>query len=221
MKIATQEELEGHHKATVRGAIEGGLAGFAIALPLGYLANRRWAGFRAMPVQLKTLAAILIILPAYAIQAERRGVEFDESTWTGVGVRELERVKSEEERHWESLSRTERLKEWAMKNQYKVILGSWAVSMGVAGAIVMANRHQTMPQKIVQARMWAQGLTVGVLIGAGVLTHTQRQERFEHRSIDHSWANVIEEQQKEEEEEAERKKLGLALPARVHAPLAH
>ncbi|KIP08311.1 hypothetical protein PHLGIDRAFT_88268 [Phlebiopsis gigantea 11061_1 CR5-6] len=213
MKIATQEELEGHHKATVRGAIEGTLAGFALALPAGYLANRRWPAFRAMPIQLKTLAAILIILPTYAIQAERRGVEFDESTWTGVGVRELQRVKSEEERHWEGLSRTQRVKEWAMKNQYKVILGSWAVSMGVAGAIVMANRYQTMPQKIVQARMWAQGLTVGVLIGAGVLTQSQRQERIEHRSVDHSWANVIEEQQKEDEDEAARKRL--ELPTRV------
>ena len=29
--------------------------------------------------------------------------------------------------------------------------------------------------------MWAQGLTVGVMVGAGVLTHTQRQRRFEER----------------------------------------
>ena len=68
-----------------------------------------------------------------------------------------------------------------MRNQYKVIVGSWAASMAVAGAIVMANRHQTMPQKIVQARMWAQGLTIGVIIGAGVLTQSQRQKRFEER----------------------------------------
>lgn len=68
-----------------------------------------------------------------------------------------------------------------MKNQYKVIVGSWAVSMGIAGAIVMANKHQTYPQKIVQARMWAQGLTIGVLIGAGVLTQNQRAEAFKDR----------------------------------------
>ena len=94
-----------------------------------------------MPIQLKTLAAILIILPTYAIQAERRGVEFDESTWTGVGVMELQRVKSEEERHWESLSAMGKLKEWAMHNQYKVIVGSWAASMAIAATIVMRNRY--------------------------------------------------------------------------------
>jgi hypothetical protein len=41
-------------------------------------------------------------------------------------------------------------------------------------------RHQTLPQKIVQVRMWAQGLTIGVLIGAGVLTHSQRQAALQH-----------------------------------------
>jgi hypothetical protein len=134
-----------------------------------------------MPVQLKTLGAIIIILPLYAIQAERRGVEYDESTWTGVGVRELERVKTEDEKHWESLSMVAKGKEWAMKNQYKVILGSWALSMGIAAAVVMRNPYQSTPQKIVQARMWAQGLTIGTIIGAGVLTQTQRQRQFETR----------------------------------------
>ena len=180
-QLATPEELEGHHKATVRGAIEGFAAGFAIALPGWYIANKKWPAFRAMPVQLKTLAAILIVLPAYAIQAERRGVEYDESTWTGVGAKELERVKTVEEQRWESLTTTGKLKEWANQNQYKVILGGWALSMGVASAIVMTNKYQTTPQKIVQARMWAQGLTVGTIIGAGVLTHAQRQQRYENR----------------------------------------
>lgn len=43
-------------------------------------------------------------------------------------------------------------------------------------------RHQTLPQKIVQVRMWAQGLTIGVLIGAGILTHNQRQAALQRVS---------------------------------------
>ncbi|KAI0092726.1 hypothetical protein BDY19DRAFT_502019 [Irpex rosettiformis] len=210
MKFATQEELEGHHRATVRGALEGLAAGFAISIPGGFYLNRKWPAFRALPVQLKSLAAIIVILPLYAIQAERRGVEFDESTWTGAGMKEIERVKTQEQLHWESLSTKDKFKEWAMKNQYKVILGSWAASMGIAGAIVMANRHQTYAQKIVQARMWAQGLTVGVLIGAGVLTQSQRAEAFKERQVDHSWANIIEGQKQIEEEESRKK---VALPS--------
>ena len=34
--------------------------------------------------------------------------------------------------------------------------------------------YQTMPQKIVQARVWAQGLTIGIIIAAGIITSSQR-----------------------------------------------
>lgn len=42
-------------------------------------------------------------------------------------------------------------------------------------------RHQSTAQKVVQARMWAQGLTIGVMVAAGILTHQQRQEAAQHR----------------------------------------
>ena len=63
--------------------------------------------------------------------------------------------------------------------------------------------------------MWAQGLTIGVLIAAGILTHQQRQKAFENRAIDHSWKEMLEEAQREE---AASKKI--VLPTRaVPAPL--
>ncbi|KAI9001422.1 hypothetical protein BD414DRAFT_533168 [Trametes punicea] len=200
MKFATEEELAGHHAATVRGAIEGIIGGLAISLPATWYANRKWAYFRRLPPHLKALGIVLVVAPCYAIQAERRGVEFDKSTWTGAGKAELEREERLEEAKWSSLDNKAKLKEWAMRNQYKIILGSWAASMCVAGAIVMRNRYQSTPQKVVQARMWAQGLTIGVLIAAGILTQTQRSQSHENRSVDHSWAHILEEQEKEEKE---------------------
>ena len=54
--------------------------------------------------------------------------------------------------------------------------------------------------QIVQARMWAQGLTVGVLIAAGELTHAQRQKAIDggplhHAVVDHSWRDIVEHEQ--------------------------
>ena len=66
--------------------------------------------------------------------------------------------------------------------------------------MIRFRSYQSTPQKIVQARMWAQGLTIGVLIAAGVLTQTQRQQAHENRSVDHSWAEILDEQEKEEKE---------------------
>ncbi|KAI0327759.1 hypothetical protein GY45DRAFT_1088596 [Cubamyces sp. BRFM 1775] len=200
MKFATEEELAGHHAATVRGAIEGVIGGLALSLPASWYAQRNWAYYRSLPPHLKALGIILVVGPCYAIQAERRGVEFDQSTWTGAGKAELEREERIQQARWQTLDTKAKFKEWAMHNQYKIILGSWAASMAVAGTIVMRNRYQSTPQKIVQARMWAQGLTIGVLIAAGVLTQTQRKESHDNRSVDHSWAHILEEQEKEEQE---------------------
>ncbi|KAI0698526.1 hypothetical protein C8T65DRAFT_660480 [Cerioporus squamosus] len=200
MKFATEEELAGHQRATVRGALEGVAAGLAISLPASWYMHRRWPAFRALPIQLKALGVILVVGPAFAIQAERRGVEFDESTWTGAGKAVLDREEKATESRWEALSSREKFRDWAMRNQYKIILGSWAAGMAVAGTVVMRNRYQSTPQKVVQARMWAQGLTIGVLIAAGVLTQSQRSQAHQNRSVDHSWQNILDEQEREEKE---------------------
>ncbi|KAI0650296.1 hypothetical protein C8Q79DRAFT_1006578 [Trametes meyenii] len=213
MKFATEEELAGHHAATVRGAIEGIIGGLAISLPASFYLQRNWASYRRLPPHLKALGVILVVGPTYAIQAERRGVEFDKSTWTGAGKAELDREERVAESRWQALDAKAKLKEWAIQNQYKVILGSWAASMALAGAIVMRNRYQSTPQKVVQARMWAQGLTIGVLIAAGVLTHTQRQQQHDNRTVDHSWVHILEEQEKEEREKQQELKLHQLSPA--------
>ena len=65
--------------------------------------------------------------------------------------------------------------------------------------------------------MWAQGLTIGVLIAAGILTQSQRSEAQAHRSVDHSWKNILEEQEKEEKEiESRLGRLPSSQPAHAH-----
>ena len=138
----------------------------------------------------------------------------DLSHRTGATRRVIESAKRKEESQWQKLTPGQKVLQWAKQNQYSVILGSWAVSMAIAGTIVMRDRygrlvsslvcmwslmkfisygrHQSTSQKVVQARMWAQGLTIGVLVGAGILTHQQRQEAAEHRGVvDHSWKDVV------------------------------
>ena len=74
----TQEELKAFDRATIRGSIEGVVAGLAISLPASFAAQRYWPAYRALPLPLKALGVVLIVGPTWAIQTERRGVEFDE-----------------------------------------------------------------------------------------------------------------------------------------------
>ena len=65
--------------------------------------------------------------------------------------------------------------------------------------LTSVSRHQSTSQKVVQARMWAQGLTIGVLITTGIITHSQRDEAAKHHAVDHSWRELLDAEAKEAE----------------------
>ena len=58
----------------------------------------------------------------------------------------------------------DRAQKWLSDNRYHVVLGSWAASMTAAFAIVGRSPHLSTTQKLVQARVYAQGLTLAVII---------------------------------------------------------
>lgn len=53
--------------------------------------------------------------------------------------------------------------DWAATNKYSIVFASWVASMGAAFAMVSRSPLSTS-QKLVQARVYAQGLTLGVMI---------------------------------------------------------
>ncbi|KAF8806269.1 hypothetical protein BYT27DRAFT_7191593 [Phlegmacium glaucopus] len=202
MKRLTDKQLEEHDIASRRGAIEGFLGGGAVALAGSYWAHHYTSTYRRLPISLKALGIILVAAPCLSIQAERRGLEYDRSQWEGDSMRVIDEKALEEARRWDRLSINEKLGDWAARRQYSIIIGGWATSLGVAAAIISRNKYQTFAQKIVQARMWAQGLTIGLLIVAGALTHGQRLLRAEERQHDHSWKDLLEQQERDRRQEA-------------------
>ncbi|KAG6828653.1 hypothetical protein H0H92_007122 [Tricholoma furcatifolium] len=192
--LATHEDIEGHAAASRRGAVEGAIASGIVALGGSYYAQRRFAGYRSLPLSLKCLGVVIVVAPCLSIQAERRGLEFDKSKWEGEGVRFLHGRQMEEEARWEEMSTKDKLADWADRHQYSIILGGWASSLAFAGAIISRDRQ------IVQARMWAQGLTIGILIVAGALTQAKRAAAAKHPNTDHSWRAMLEHQEQEARE---------------------
>ena len=63
-----------------------------------------------------------------------------------------------------SESTFQRLKDWGRENRYPIVTASWVASMGIALGLVGRNPYLTGAQKLVQARVYAQGLTLAVLI---------------------------------------------------------
>jgi len=98
-----------------------------------------------------------------------------------------------------------RIGTWAIDNQFKIIFGSWVAGMAVAGGLISRNKFLTTSQKVVQTRMWAQGLTIGVILAAGIATQSKRHVgEMHHAPIDHSWESTMAAEQKLEAERKER-----------------
>ncbi|RPD67327.1 hypothetical protein L226DRAFT_529676 [Lentinus tigrinus ALCF2SS1-7] len=206
MKIVTKEELDAQQHATIVGGLKGLAGGLGFALPASYIAYRRFPYYRALQPSLKAFGVILVAVPAFVICAERAGQMFEREQWKDAGAAELETIEAREQRRWQNLSVGQKVSDFVSRHQYGVIVGSWATAMAGTFGYIMRDPYQTVPQKIVQARVWAQGLTIGIIIAAGILTSSQRAKnrgdeddpRFRHLPIDHSWKDILEQEQKEQ-----------------------
>nr|GAT51235.1 predicted protein [Mycena chlorophos] len=201
MKLVTPEQFAAHAAASRRGALEGGSAGLAVGGLASYYAQRRFAYYRSLPPSLKILGILFVASPAMAIQAERRGLEYDRSQWEGDSAELLKTQEHVALTRWEQLSVKDKVADWASRHEYSIIVGGWALSLVAAGAIISRNRYQTTAQKIVQARMWAQGLTIGIILtAAGFKTNLNRGEEPAKPVIDHSWMEVLAQQERDRQE---------------------
>jgi len=202
MRPLTDKQVQEHEAASRRGALEGLLAGGAVALAGSLYAQKHWHAYQRLPPSLKALGVIILAAPAFSIQAERRGIQYERSQWSGEGLRVMDERELQRMKRWDSMTLGQKIGDWSYRHQYSLIMGSWAASLGLAAAIISRNKYQTYPQKIVQARMWAQGLTIGLIIAAGALTHTKRAKMAEEAQHDHSWMDMVEQQERDRREEA-------------------
>ncbi|KAF7302199.1 HIG1 domain-containing protein [Mycena indigotica] len=202
MKLVTEEQFKAHAAASRRGALEGTLVGGGLGVLASYYGQRRWAYYRSLPHSLKILGILFVTAPALSIQAERRGLEYDRSQWEGDSARLLETQEQAAMDRWENLGAKDKIADWARRHEYSIIVGGWALSLALAGAIISRDRYQTTAQKIVQARMWAQGLTIGIILtAAGLKTNLNKGESASRPIPDHSWMEVLEQQERDRQEE--------------------
>ncbi|KAJ9635649.1 uncharacterized protein PV06_08813 [Exophiala oligosperma] len=163
MKLLTKEQEQEHYRQTLKGGTIGGTVGLAVGTVGVLLAQRRYHFFRNLTLPLKaflvtsagTFAGIVEAdhySRAYEIQSNPIDVEFH--------ARQAERERAEKA----GKTFTERAMDFGRRERYKIVAGSWIASMGIAFAMVNRNKYLTGPQKIVQARVYAQFLTLGVLV---------------------------------------------------------
>lgn len=163
MKILTKEQEREHYNAVLYGGAVGGSLGLAAGTVAVALAQRRYHFFRNLTLPLKAFLVTSSGTFAGIINADHYSRKYEsESNPIDVEYRQRESERAAAEKAGKTF--TERAMDFGRKERYKIVGASWIGSMVAAFAIVNRNKYLSGPQKLVQARVYAQFLTVGVLV---------------------------------------------------------
>ncbi|CAO2648620.1 Nn.00g078870.m01.CDS01 [Neocucurbitaria sp. VM-36] len=163
MKVLTKEEEQAHYNATIKGGSIGGVIGVAIGAAAVVGASRRYTSFRALTVPFRAFLVASSGTFVAVIAADRASAAYD-IEHTPEKKRQVEREREREALLEANKSTYERAKEWATDNRYPLLFGFWVASMAGSWTLVNRNPYLSGSQKLVQARMYAQGGTLAALL---------------------------------------------------------
>lgn len=163
MKIISKEEEQEHFGVVLRGGLIGGSIGLALGLGGVLGASRRYPAFRSLTLPFRSFLVTSAGTFGAMVIAERYSINYQRSHDSMNNYLEETHRAAEEARRAHK-TEWQRLMDWGRENRYSIVFTSWLASMGIALALVGRNKYLSTSQKVVQARVYAQGLTLAVLI---------------------------------------------------------
>jgi len=162
MKILTAEEEQAHYNATLKGGLMGGVLGTAAGALGVYAASARYPAFKGLTLPFRTFLVASTGTFASIVYADSYSRSYEDAR-RGPSQYEDEQQELQKQLNAQKSSK-QRTMEWLQENRYKIVFGSWVASMAAALGIVGRNRYLTGQQKLVQARVYAQGFTIAAVI---------------------------------------------------------
>lgn len=164
MKVLSKQEEDEHYQHVLEGGIKGGAAGLGTGL-VGLLTARRLSsGVRGLTVPFQAFLVTGVTVFSLIIGADRYSRKFEHKIWERYG--ESQTVVSAPAG---SLSTSQSVLKTMNQYRWHIIGGSWLTGMAGSLAVVSRNRYLSTSQKVVQARMYAQGITLAVLLASAVI----------------------------------------------------
>lgn len=150
--------------ATVYGGTIGGLLGTAAGAVGVLAASRRYPAFRGLSLPFRAFLITSGGTFAAIIQADRYSRQFETARHPEKSYTDKQQTLQDELESQKPFSK--RAMDWGNKNRYSIVFGSWVASITAAFGIVGRNPYLSGQQKLVQARVYAQGLTLAVVIAS-------------------------------------------------------
>ncbi|KAK9701106.1 Replication factor C, subunit RFC4 [Basidiobolus ranarum] len=173
--MSSDLKLEGYRDSAVKGAAAGGLAGLAIG-GIGLLLSPKFAPkLNTLSVPLKAFWVGSAVIAGAVINGERAYHTFDRHVRASIPSKHMAPIL-----HEHVVTQSEpapSMSEFIAEHRYSIIGGTWAIGMSISMLYLSRQKYMTFTQKLVQARMYAQAITIIALTAtAGVSMTTKRED---------------------------------------------
>ncbi|KAK1820299.1 Replication factor C, subunit RFC4 [Friedmanniomyces endolithicus] len=162
MKILSPEEEREHYNATLYGGTLGGLAGVGAGSLGVWAASQRYPAFRTLSIPFRAFLITSTGTFSAIVSADSYSRHFERSRNPQKQYKDEDQTLMEQANAQKSSQ--QRAMAWLSENRYSVVFGSWVASMSAALGLVGRNPYLSTQQKLVQARVYAQALTIAVVI---------------------------------------------------------
>ncbi|EEQ30948.1 Replication factor C, subunit RFC4 [Microsporum canis] len=202
MKLLTKEVEDAHNKAVLQGVTIGGIAGLIGGWAGVLIASKRWAGVRNLTLPMKAFLVTSTGTFTGIVAADHGSRSFERSQRQDMEFLE-DRENRLRQQELAEMSIRDRVFEFARREKYKIVGLTWIASMAGSFALVSRSPYLSGPQKIVQARVYAQGLTLAVLCataafeisdqrkGRGIADAVRARSKKDKNSPDDLWKDMV------------------------------
>ncbi|KAI5954127.1 RCF2 [Candida margitis] len=202
MKILSTDEKNAHMNYLLsqgaKGLVYGGVVSAGIYSFFKYRRPARFATFTA------SVKAAIIVVPTIGISAfwaDQGSWEFDKMMHQSEYTQQQ---MLEEHRKFNSLSTSEKIFTTLGAHKYQIIIAAWAASLYGSWTIINRDKVMTTAQKAVQARVYAQAITVVLLLGTILLSLKEAEiNKSKPAPLPH-WKQVLLEKEAEKQEDEHR-----------------
>ncbi|PVU98955.1 hypothetical protein BB560_005576 [Smittium megazygosporum] len=186
VKILTEEEEKRIDRLIINNTIIGATTGALVGLTGVFLLNKTWPFFKRLPIGIKGSLVGACSIGAMTIRAEGQNIQYERALY-GNGSEEEEPAKVA--KLTAPGGQMDSAVDFFLQHKYKILFGLWAAAASASVYKLYLNKNISWTQRLVQARMYAQALTIAALLGVTVLTtaftdeEKEREAKMPHTSF--------------------------------------
>ncbi|CAG8581501.1 21956_t:CDS:2, partial [Racocetra persica] len=157
-----------HYHATVNGALKGAVLGLGVSLGVSLVAQRYSHFYQKLTLPLKAFLVSSGTSAVCIIGAERAGLNYERKRYGHYQpAKKLHQTDST----------VQVAKEFISENRYSIVCGSWALCMAGSLTYTYRNKYLSFAQKVVHARMYAQALTILMVLATAGLSISSKEPK--------------------------------------------